>query len=210
MHAEELRKQRAAQADLQMQLDTQLRNVSDKDVAVQLLQGTVKELGSRVDELEKQLRDAGIKLLERADEVARLESQRDDLKSGNAAAREALRKASTDVAAMQAKIDSLNDEKIELDREKRDVLAKMDDRDFRLSEMEKQLNSAAVRGKESELEIARLAKEKMALSAGEQLTSLCIASLSTLPLKLALCLLRPTWVSTMTWVCLELGCLGVG
>lgn len=165
-HAEEVRKQRTAQADVQMQLDTQLRNVSDKDVALQSLHGTVKELGARVDELEKKLREASNKLLESSDELARLESQRNELKSGNAAAREALRKASADIAAMQAKIDSLSDEKLELERDKRDALAQIDDRDFRLSEIEKQLNIAAVRNKESELEIARLVKENKALCSG--------------------------------------------
>ena len=163
--AEEVRKHRAAQAEVQMQLETQLRNVADKDASLQSMQSAVKDLGARVEELEKLLRNATNKLQENADEKARLETQRDDLKNGNATARDALRKAAADIAALQAKIDSLSEEKIELDRDKRDALAQIDDRDFRLAEVEKQLNTAAVKCKESELEIVRLVKENKALSA---------------------------------------------
>jgi len=47
------------------------------------------------------LRVANTKIQEQEDEIARLEAQREDLKKGNAAARESLRKASSDIKAMQ-------------------------------------------------------------------------------------------------------------
>ena len=98
---EELRKVRATQADLQIQLDTQLRNVADKERLNRTLEHVNKDQTLKIEELDKQLRSANTRIQEQEDEIARLEAQREDLKKGNAAARESLRKASSDIKAMQ-------------------------------------------------------------------------------------------------------------
>ena len=100
-HEEELRKLRAAQADIQIQLDTQLRNVADKERINRSLQQVNKDQALKMEESDKQLRAANARIQELEDEIARLELQREDLKKGNAAARESLRKASSDIKAMQ-------------------------------------------------------------------------------------------------------------
>lgn len=100
-HEEELRKLRATQADLQIQLDTQLRNVADKERLNRTLEHVNKDQTLKIEELDKQLRAANTRIQEQQDEIARLEAQREDLKKGNAAARESLRKASSDIKDMQ-------------------------------------------------------------------------------------------------------------
>jgi chromosome segregation ATPase len=155
-HEEEVRKLRAIQTDIQMQLDTQLRHGADKERANRLLQQVHKEALQRIDEMEKQLRTCMATVQELEDEVARLETQREDLKNGNAAARESLRKASSDMKAMQAKIESLSEQLDQVERAKRDGLAQIEDRDFKISEMEKQLDIAAAKHKDLQSDLERI------------------------------------------------------
>ena len=163
-HEEELRRLRAAQADLQMQLDAQLRNVADKDRACRTLQTNVKELNLRINELERQQHAAQSKVQEKSDEIARLEALRDDLKAGNATARESMRKASAEIKGMQGKIEAQADEISALDRLKREFLSKIDARDFELAEMRKQVASLSERHKELEVEVDRQIKEKKTIA----------------------------------------------
>ena len=163
-HEDEQRKLRTIQADIQIQLDAQLRNVAEKERANRSLQHLQKESALKIDELEKLLRSAQAKSLETDDEITRLESQRDDLKSGNVAARDSLRKASADLKEMQAKLEALTEDKTELERTKRDLMSQVEDREFSVSELEKQLIIGAQKRKDLEDEISRLAKENKALA----------------------------------------------
>ena len=55
-----------------------------------------------------------------------------------------------------AKIESQSEDLAEQERVKRDLHAQLDDHDFRLSEMEKQLDIAAAKYKDLEVELASL------------------------------------------------------
>ena len=57
---------------------------------------------------------------------------------------------------MTAKIESQSEDLAEQERVKRDLYAQVDDRDFRLSEMEKQLDIAAAKYKDLEAELHSL------------------------------------------------------
>jgi predicted nucleic acid-binding Zn-ribbon protein len=75
--------------------------VADKERLNRTLEHVNKDQTLKIEELDKQLRAANTRIQEQEDEIACLEAQREDLKKGNAAARESLRKASSDIKAMQ-------------------------------------------------------------------------------------------------------------
>ena len=165
VHEEEQRKLCTIQADIQILLDTQLRNVADKERLNRALEQVTKELRLKLEELEKQARAANTKVQEHSVEIARLEAQHNDLKNGNVAARESLRKASADIKSMQAKIELLSDHNFELEQVQRDLLAQIDQKDFALAELEKQLSSTASKYMDIEVENSYLQKENKSLSA---------------------------------------------
>jgi chromosome segregation ATPase len=165
MHENEVKQLRAVQADLQVQLDSQLRNVSNLQRDKALLEQGSKELGTKVDDLEKQLRAAKLKFQQDCDEIARLEAQREELKNGNNGAREALHKALADIKVMQSKTESQADTIAELERDKRKLQTEVADRDLNLAEMSKQLAMAVRQYQDAECEIGRLLQENKAISA---------------------------------------------
>ena len=165
MHENEVKQLRAVQADLQVQLDSQLRNVSNLQRDKALLEQGSKELGIKVDDLEKQLRAAKLKFQQDCDEIARLEAQREELKNGNNGARESLHKALADIKVMQSKTESQADTIAELERDKRKLQTEVADRDLNLVEMSKQLAMAVRQYQDAECEIGRLLQENKAISA---------------------------------------------
>jgi chaperonin cofactor prefoldin len=69
-----------------------------------------------------------------------------------------------------AKIESQSEDLAEQERVKRDLHAQLDDHDFRLSEMEKQLDIAAAKYKDLEVELASL----LQVPSPESIHAICV------------------------------------